>query len=235
MTVAFSIIIPTRNERNNLERLLPILINLYPQSPVFIVDDDSPDDTAGFVKQYSADHSEVHLILRKNKRGRGSAVIDGLKEATEDKRSAYFLEMDADFSHNPGEIRLLISQAEPKTIVIGSRHIPRAKFVNCSAWRVFLSHLANFYAKSVLQVPLNDYTNGFRLYPRNAAQLLINSNMHEKGYIMLSETAYILYKKGFKFKEVPTIFVNRKLGRSNATLTEFLKSIPGIIKIRVNH
>lgn len=257
--MTFSIIIPTRNERNNLESLLPVLMNLYPVSPVWIVDDNSDDQTAEFIQKNSGKFPGVHLILRINKRGRGSAVLDGLKEAIIDKKTEYFLEMDADFSHDPDEIKKILKEGlktprglttvktpqgrpkdspgveESKSVIIGSRHIEGSKFVNCSTLRVFLSILANLYAKLILRVPISDYTNGFRLYPRRAVEILLHEKISEKGYIFLSETAYILYRKGFEFREVPTIFVNRRLGRSNATIAEFLKSIPAIIRIRMRH
>lgn len=248
--LVFSIIIPTRNERNNLEKLLPVLTHLYPQSPVFTVDDNSADDTGAFLKQFCLNHPQVHLISRKNQRGRGSAVIDGLKKAAKDKKISYFLEMDADFSHNPNEIKKLLSKVPQgnalqskalpykdlkEPVIIGSRHIPGAKFLHCSPLRVFLSKLANWYIKLILKIPINDYTNGFRLYPKQAVQELINTHIKETGYIVLSETAYILHKKGFKFKEVPTVFVNRKEGRSHATIIEFLRSLPAILRIKLNH
>ncbi len=235
--MTFSIIIPTRNERNNLEQLLPVLIKLYPDSPIWIVDDDSKDKTAEFVENFSEKYPQIHLLPRKNKRGRGSAVLDGLKVAYKDTKISYFLEMDADLSHNPLDIKKLLSESlkTPLSVIIGSRHVRGGKFINCSPFRVFLSKLANFYARLILGVPINDYTNGFRLYPKEAIKLLINSKIHEKGYITLSETAYILHKHGFNFTEVPTIFINRKVGKSNATILEFLRSLPAIIKIRLRH
>ena len=235
----FSIIIPTRNERNNLIKLLPVLVKLYPRNSIWIVDDDSADKSAELVKSFSQKHPEVHLLSRKNKLGRGSAVLDGLREAYKDKEISYFLEMDADFSHDPKEIEKLLSEipksSKSRSIIIGSRHIKGGKFVNCSPFRILLSQLANLYARLILKIPINDYTNGFRLYPRSAVELLKNAKIHEKGYITLSETAYLLHKLGFNFIEVPTIFVNRKVGKSNATIAEFLNSIPAVFRIRNNH
>lgn len=231
----FAIIIPTRNEKINLEKLLPALIEFYPSCPIWVVDDNSADGTENFVNEFSKKIPFVHILNRINQRGRGSAVLDGLKEAYKDTKISYFLEIDADGSHDPQEIKNLLSVAGSNTLVIGSRHISGSKFVDCSPIRMILSHLANFYARLILGVPINDYTNGFRLYSRSAIELLKDAKIHEKGYITLSETAYILYKLGFLFKEVPTIFVNRKIGRSNATIFEFLHSIPAIIRIRLNH
>lgn len=290
----FAIIIPTRNEKINLEKLLPELIKLYPKCPVWIVDDNSADGTENFVKEFSQKNPLVQILVRYNKRGRGSAVLDGLKAAYKDTKISYFLEMDADLSHDPQDIRKLLEESlkTPRgwpdfakatpgkqadifgkktmpipsavegtppmakgSVIIGSRHIPGARFVNCSPFRMFLSKLANWYAGLILSIPktvrhprgspqgfpwgggnkITDYTNGLRLYPRNAVEILIKSRIRENGYIMLSETAFILYKKGFKFVEVPTIFVNRTEGKSNATIIEFLRSLPAIVRIRLDH
>ncbi len=247
----FAIIIPTRNEKVNLEKLLPELLKLYPACPIWVVDDNSPDGTENFLKEFSKKNPLVHLLIRTNKRGRGSAVLDGLKVAYKDTKFSYFLEMDADGSHNPLEIKNLLTEVsqgsalqskalpykviKESVVVIGSRYTNGAKFINCSPFRVFLSRLANFYTKFILGVPIKDYTNGFRLYPRSAVEILINSHINEKGYVMLSESAYILHKRGFNFKEVPTIFVNRKEGKSNATIIEFLRSLPAILRIKFTH
>lgn len=233
--ITFSIIIPAKNERNNLERLLPLLTKLYPASPIWIVDDNSKDKTEEFIKEFNKKHKQVGLIVRMDKRGRGSAVIEGFKEAIKNKEISYFLEMDADCSHNPVEIDSIITQAKDDTIVIGSRHIKGSKFVCCSKARILISRLANLYIKSVLRIPINDFTNGFRLYPRRAIDVLKESIIHEQGFIMLSETAYILYLKGFTFREVSTVFVNRKIGKSNITIREILHSLPAIFKIRFSY
>lgn len=231
ITKTFSIIIPALNERENLEKLLPVLVLKYPKSPILIIDDNSKDQTDVFLAAFSKKHPQVRLITRNKKWGRGNAVMTGLKIAFQNYESEYLLEMDADFSHNPDDIDKLLKHAASNTVIIGSRHLKGGGFVSCSRLRVWLSILANFYARLFLSIPITDYTNGFRLYSRKAVETIIKHKIHEKGYIVLSETAYILHKNGFQFTEVPTVFSNRTIGKSNATIYEFMTSLIGIIKI----
>ena len=230
-----SIIIPTYNEKENLVSLIPQIKALYPKASVFIVDDNSKDGTADYFKKYSTVNVNVHLISRKGKLGRGSAVIDGLKKALESVKSEYYLEMDADFSHKPEEINLLLEKKEPETLVIGSRYINGSKIINWPYLRKILSTLANIYIRTILKIPLHDFTNGFRLYPKKAAETIVKINPQVIGYTTLSETAYILYLHHFKFIEVPTTFINRKIGKSKISIKEYLQSLISIIKIKQNY
>lgn len=231
----FAIVIPCYNEKNNLKLLLSILVENHPSAYVFVVDDNSPDKTADFVNSFSKKYPKVKLILREEKMGRGSAVLAGIKKALMLKDVDYVLEMDADFSHDPKDIKEIIKKASPNTLVIGSRYTKGGKTVNWPPRRRILSKLANFYARAILGVPINDYTNGFRLYPKKISKLILSQPMHEKGYALLSETAFVIHKAGFSFKETPIVFVNRKIGKSNTTISEYLKSLIAVIKIRLNH
>lgn len=231
----FSIIIPTYNEKENLIILIPQLIKYYPNSLIFIVDDNSIDNTADFFKKNSSAFSNVYLISRKGKLGRGSAVIDGLKKALNTAGSEYYLEMDADFSHNPKEIKNLLEKKNPDTLIIGSRYIKGSKIINWPYLRKILSALANIYIRNILKIPLHDFTNGFRLYPKKAAEIIVNTNPADKGYTTLSETAYILYLNNIKFTEVPTTFINRKLGKTKISIKEYLQSLVSIIRIKQNY
>ena len=231
----FSIIIPTYNEKENLLVLIPRLKKLYPASYIFIVDDNSQDSTSSLIKKLSLKYPRLHLINRRGKLGRGSAVIDGLKKALSKAKTDYYLEIDADFSHDPQEIEKLLHKKDPRTLVIGSRYVKDARIVNWPIIRQILSILANFYIRSILNIPLHDFTNGFRLYPSSAARIIVATNPAEKGYTTLSETAYILYLHHFKFVEVPTTFVNRRMGNSKISLKEYLQSLLSIIKIKQNY
>lgn len=231
----FAIIIPTYREKENLERLLPILVKRFPASSIFVVDDNSKDQTDTFVIDFSKNHPQVKFIKRERKMGRGGAVIAGFKTAYKNKLTDYFLEMDADFSHDPEEIKRLVKKASPKTVVIGSRYLKGSRIVNWPKLRKILSRLANLYVKSVLQIPIKDYTNGFRLYPRLAITKILDNQISETGYTVLSETSYILYKQGFSIIEVPTTFVNRKRGKTKTNWVEYLKSLVAILRIRLRH
>ncbi|OGG03869.1 hypothetical protein A2W14_05000 [Candidatus Gottesmanbacteria bacterium RBG_16_37_8] len=231
----FSIIIPTYNEKENLVILIPRLKKLYPASHIFIVDDNSQDGTDVFINKISSRFSRILLLKRKGKLGRGSAVIDGLKYALKTAKTQYYLEMDADFSHDPQEVVRLLEKKSPDTLVIGSRYVSGSLIVNWPQIRRTLSSLANLYIRTILKIPLHDFTNGFRLYSQKAARIIVGVNPAEKGYTTLSETAYILYLHRFKFIEVPTTFVNRKLGKTKISLEEYLKSLLSIIRIKQNY
>jgi len=231
----FAIIIPSYNERNNLRKLLPKLAYKYPATPIIVVDDNSPDQTATYTEGLSKKYPQIQCIKRSHKLGRGSACLAGFKKFLTFKDCDYVLEMDADYSHDPDDIQFLLQQAGKKRIVIGSRYVKGSKIVNWPITRKILSRLSNFYARAILQLPISDYTNGFRLYPKNAIKKIISVGLKEKGYAMLSESAYILFKKGFIFIEVPTTFVNRKIGKSNTNLWQYLLSILSIIRVRASY
>lgn len=229
-----AIIIPTYNEADNIVKLVTeISKHIKNTDHVIIVDDNSPDNTANLALKAFAKQKNVIVLKRLAKDGRGSAVFEGFKYATKFKPK-YYLEMDADFSHKPSDIPKLVSkiEKEKKGIVIGSRYMKGSEIFNWSVKRKIFSKLANFYARVLLGVKITDYTNGYRIYSDKAIKYLLGENFKTKGYILLSETAYKLHKKGFKFGEIPIIFVNRKRGVSNLNPAEIKEAFWGIIKIK---
>ena len=227
------VVIPTYNEADNIEYLIKnVKNNISPHDHVVIVDDDSPDKTGRIAKNLKVKFKNLHVIIRKGKNGRGSAVIDGFKYAL-DLKPTYFVEMDADFSHKPEDIpRLRKLMAKNVGMVIGSRYMRGSRIQNWPLKRKIFSHLANLYAKTILQIPISDYTNGFRLYSKNALEFLLSQDLKTKGYIVLSETAYKLHRAGFKFEEIPIVFINRKRGVSNVNRSEIKNAFFGVLKIR---
>lgn len=228
----FCVIIPTYREKENLIRLLPVLRKYYPNASVYIVDDNSPDGTTQWLTSVRQEYQQVRPLVRKNQRGRGSAVYEGLRRALKQSKTPYFVEMDADFSHDPKDIAHLLKHAGPKTVVIGSRYCKGSRIINWPWWRKILSYPANWYARFFLGIPIYDYTNGFRLYPKAAVKLLSAQPLREQGYAALSESAYYFYKKGFAFVEVPIVFVNRRRGESNTRFSEYLKTLIAVVRIR---
>lgn len=227
------IVIPTYNESKNIENLIQLIFKYNPKVTVVVADDSSPDGTSNIVKSLSKRFPKLFCLTRTQNRGRGAAVIDGFKHLLNQNLNLdYFLEMDADFSHDPKQISRLVKLAHPNKIIVGSRYIKNGKTVNWPIFRVIFSHLANWYIKLVLGVPLKDYTNGFRLYPQVAVEKLVNYKLRFKGYITLSETAYFLHQQGFKFKEVPITFLDRVMGKSNANFKEVVISLLAIPRIR---
>lgn len=228
-----AIIIPSYNEKQNIGGLLKSIFANLPQVSVVVVDDNSPDNTAKKVEELKVRYKNLHLLVRKNKRGRGSAVIDGLKYALRELNADIFIEMDADFSHDPKEIKIMLGLAHPKAVVIGSRYLYGSKIINWPRERKFFSQIANLLIRLVLGLPISDNTNGFRLYPREAVEVLVKHNFVSHGYILLSETAYVLLAHGFVFAEFPSVFTNRIAGKSNASAYEFFASLVNLFKIRL--
>lgn len=229
-----AIIIPTYNESDNIVNLISeILKHTKKTDLVVIVDDNSPDKTADLTKKAFAKQKNVIVIKRTVKDGRGSAVFEGFAYAAKFKPK-YYLEMDADFSHKPSDIPALAAKAEQgkNDIIIGSRYAKGSKIFNWSLKRKVFSKLANFYTKIILGVKITDYTNGYRIYSQRAMNFLLNEDFKTKGYILLSETAYKLHKNGFRFGEIPIIFVNRKRGNSNLNPAEIKEAFWGIVKIK---
>lgn len=222
--------IPTYNEEENIGKLIDSLSALSVDVDVLIVDD-GKDRTSDIVKEKQKDNPRLFLIQRTEKSGRGKAVLEGLKFGLQ-KDYQYFVEMDADFSHNPLELPLLLSIAEPNVLVIGSRYAPNSKIVNWPLRRRIFSYLANKYAGLVLGMGITDYTNGYRVYGRDALRKLDFTKIKMSGFIVLSEISYQLYKKGVILKEVPTVFVNRRDGVSNFSLKEIKESFISVLRIR---
>lgn len=229
-----AVIIPSFNEKDNICTLIDEVFALFRQAKVVVVDDNSPDGTAGAVSQLKDKYKNLILLVRKNKRGRGSAVIEGLRLAYNKFRVDLFIEMDADRSHDPQEIKIMLDLANSKTVVIGSRYLCTSKIINWPLARKISSQIANWLIRLVLGLSIADNTNGFRLYPREAVKVLINHSYISRGYILLSESAYVLLKHGFVFAEFPSVFINRIAGKSNASVKEFFLSLVNLWRIRLH-
>lgn len=227
-----AVVVPTFNEADNIASLVrEIRNNINYGDKIIIVDDNSPDGTAKIAEKLAEKYNNVFLIQRKGKSGRGSAVFEGFKFARKFS-SSYYLEMDADFSHRPGDIPRLLKAVKNRDIVIGSRYLAKSRIFNWSIRRRVFSKLANIYAKVMLGVPISDYTNGFRIYSNDAIEFLFSQKLKSRGYILLSETAYKLHRSGFKFGEISIVFVNRKRGASNLDFSEIKNSFFSIWLIR---
>lgn len=226
------VIIPCYNERENIVQLVNALLEQSHDIAVLVVDDNSPDGTSALVQAEVAKHGgRLILMTRTGKGGRGSAVLAGFKYALE-KNYDYVFEMDADFSHKPSEIPLFLERIKTCDFVVGSRYIQGSEIHDWGWKRTFFSRWANRYARLVLRIPLSDYTNGYRLYTRRALEALDMNAIDAKGYVVLSEVAYQLYRKGFKLGEVPTIFVNRRRGISNLSFKEIKEAFMSVLRIR---
>tara|TARA_B100000214_G_scaffold374384_1_gene356964 strand:+ start:2130 stop:2843 length:714 start_codon:yes stop_codon:yes gene_type:complete len=224
------VIIPAYNEDENIVRLSKKILKYIPQALIYIIDDTKETTVEKFFKK----NSKVKYILRKGKRGRGSAVLYGLKKSKKNKKCKIFIEMDADFSHNPNEIKknLNFFKKNNLDLLISSRYLKESKIFNWSFSRRIFSFLANFLAKILLNVGVSDYTNGFRIYSRKSVELITKKcgNIGD-GFIVLSEILLIIKIFNLKIDEVPSIFVNRKRGESSVNFKLIIQSFMGLIKL----
>ena len=229
---SIGVVIPTYNEKENILRLIKSIRKKL--NCIIVIVDDSPDMEIKMIVK----NSKIKNLLyynRGRKSGRGSAVLFGLKKILQSKKKVSCLvEMDADFSHSPSELKKNISYffANSLDLLICSRYIKVSEIINWSLSRKILSKLSNILAKLLLGAPVHDYTNGFRFYSRSAAQTIVKKcNKTGGGFIMLSEIILVLWKKNFKISETTTIFRNRIRGESSVNIKLIIESLIGLIKL----
>ena len=227
------IIIPTYNEKENIERMIRTLLALEHQFDVLVVDDGSPDGTAELVKGMMELYPErVFLIEREGKLGLGTAYITGFKWALE-RDYEYVFEMDADFSHNPDDlIKLHDACANGADLSIGSRYITGVNVVNWPMGRVLMSYYASAYVRFVTRMKVRDTTAGFVCYTRKVLETINLDKVKFVGYAFQIEMKYSAWKLGFSIKEVPIIFTDRAEGTSKMSGGIFKEAIFGVINLR---
>lgn len=226
-----AIIIPTFNELDNIEDLINKISKNIPESSIFIIDDTKDPDIGNLITLKNLKAKYFH---RENSKGRGSAVLFGLNEALKENEFDIFVEMDADFSHNPDELRKNIEKIikSDLDLLIASRYLKNSKIINWSLQRRVLSKFSNFLARILLGIKLNDFTNGFRFYSKKASEKITKKcgNIGD-GFILLSEIIVVLNNNSFKIEETDTIFINRVRGESSVNTRLVLASLYGIIKL----
>jgi dolichol-phosphate mannosyltransferase len=229
------IIIPTYNEKENIERMIRTLMALEHSFDVLVVDDGSPDGTAGIVKKMMELFPErVYIIERSGKLGLGTAYIAGFKWALE-AGYEYIFEMDADFSHNPNDVPLLYEACakDGYGLSVGSRYVTGVNVVNWPMGRVLMSYFASKYVRFITRLPVHDTTAGFNCYRREVLETIELDKICFKGYAFQIEMKFTTYKCGFSIKEVPVIFVNRVLGTSKMSGGIFSEALFGVVKLKV--
>lgn len=230
------IIIPTYNEKENIEKMIRVLLSLEHSFDVLVVDDGSPDGTAAIVKTLMSEYAgRVFIIERPGKLGLGTAYIAGFKWAIA-RGYEYIFEMDADFSHNPDDVpRLYAACAEEGyDLSIGSRYVTGVNVVNWPMSRVLMSYFASKYVRFITRLPVYDTTAGFNCYRRRVLETIDLDTIRFKGYAFQIEMKFTTYKCGFKIKEVPVIFINRVLGVSKMSGGIFSEAFFGVIKLKLN-
>jgi len=207
------IIIPTYNEAENIERIIPLVLLQDDQIDILVVDDNSPDGTAEIVRKMKEKQKRIHLIKRTSKQGLGTAYVAGFHYALERDYSLVF-EMDADLSHDPEEIPNFLKASEEYDLVIGSRYIKGVNVVNWPLSRLLLSYTANLYTRVVTGLPLCDATSGFKCFRRQVLEAIDLDKVRSDGYSFQIEMDFLAWKKGFKLQEIPIVFVDRNIGDS---------------------
>ena len=231
------VIIPTYNEKENIEKIIRAVFSLEKCFHILVIDDGSPDGTADIVKRLMRDEfaDRLFLVERTGKLGLGTAYIAGFKWALE-RDYEYIFEMDADFSHNPNDLPRLYAAChdEGADVSVGSRYITGVNVVNWPMGRVLMSYFASKYVRFVTGISVNDTTAGFVCYRRRVLQTLEFDKIRFKGYAFQIEMKYTAYRIGFKIKEVSVVFVNRKEGTSKMSGGIFSEALFGVMRLRLD-
>ena len=231
------VIIPTYNEKENIEAIIKAVFALPIEFDVLIIDDGSPDGTAAIVKRLISEQTKERLFIveRKGKLGLGNAYIAGFKWAIEHTYD-YIFEMDADFSHNPNDLVKLYEALanEGADVAIGSRYVTGVNVVNWPMGRVLMSYFASKYVCTVLGIDVHDTTAGFVGYRREVLETIELDKIRFKGYAFQIEMKFTAIQCGFTVKEVPIIFVNRVLGTSKMSGGIFSEALLGVIRLKVS-
>ena len=229
------VIIPTYNEKENIEKIIRAVFALEKCFHILIIDDGSPDGTAAIVKRLIADEfsDRLFIVERSGKLGLGTAYIRGFRWALEHDYQ-YIFEMDADFSHDPADLPRLYSAChdEGYDLAIGSRYVSGVNVVNWPIGRVLMSYFASMYVRLVTGFKVHDTTAGFKCYRRRVLETMELDKIRFKGYAFQIEMKFTAYKLGFKIKEVSVIFVNRQLGTSKMSGGIFGEALFGVMRLR---
>ena len=227
------IIIPTYNEAENIlkliEKINDVVFNL--NCSILIVDDSSSDGTFELIYDYQKKYKNIYLIKRKAKMGLASAYIEGFRFGLNNGFD-YFIQMDADFSHNPDYLSELIDKLKTYDYVIGSRNIPKGRVIGWTFLRKFISKGGSIYSKLILNCPINDLTGGFNGWRKDVLLKIGLNNIISKGYCFQLEMKYRAFRLGFNYIEIPIVFENRKYGISKMSFKIFIEALLNTVKLR---
>lgn len=231
------VIIPTYNEKENMEKIIRAVFSLEKCFHILIIDDGSPDGTALIVKRLQKEKfgDRLFLIERQGKQGLGTAYITGFKWALQHNYE-YVFEMDADFSHNPNDLPRLYGAChdDGADVAVGSRYVTGVNVVNWPMGRVLMSYFASQYVRFVTGISVHDTTAGFVCYRRRVLKTIDLNKIRFKGYAFQIEMKYTAYKIGFKIKEVSVVFVNRSEGTSKMSGGIFSEALFGVMRLRLD-
>jgi dolichol-phosphate mannosyltransferase len=226
------VIVPTYNERENIRRLVTSVLRQDGRIEMLIVDDGSPDGTGQIVQEIAAENPRVHLLARPSKMGLGTAYIAGFRWALE-RDYQYVLEMDADFSHDPGHLPQFLRAIQDADLVLGSRYQQgRVTVVNWPISRLILSYSANLYARAVTGLPVWDATGGFKCFRRSVLEAIDFSRVRSNGYAFQIEMSFRAWKRNFRIAEIPIVFVDRTEGTSKMSKSIVREAIWMVWRLR---
>jgi len=207
------VVVPTYNEKENIERIIEEVLATNPEVEILVVDDNSPDGTGEIIDRRSEQEPRVHVLHREGKLGLGSAYVAGFKYAIREGYDAVF-EMDADFSHDPKVIPEFLKKLVDYDLVLGSRYLDGVSVINWPMSRLLLSYFANIYARVVTGAPIRDLTGGYKCFRREVLEAIDLDKIHSDGYAFQIEMDVKTWRKGFRVLEIPIIFVERGVGTS---------------------
>lgn len=224
--------IPTYNEKENIANLIDNILNLKIKNlHIVIADDNSPDSTWKIVQDISKKKNKVHLLLRKKNKGRGSAGIDGFIYCLNHKADI-IVEMDADMSHDPKYIPLMVKELQNADIILGSRRLKGSKEIGRSSLRKLITYLANLYITLILGIKVKDCNSGFRCFKRKVLESINVEKLQSKGPSIVQEVLFKAHLKGFKIKEIPITFVERKKGKSKLGIPQLAMGYWMVLKLK---
>lgn len=218
------IVVPTYNERENVATLVPELLKVAPTSDVLVVDDASPDQTADYSEELLGATPRFSVLRRTGSRGYGRSLLDGYGLAVE-RGYERLVQLDADFSHDPAVVPVLMNAARNADVVIGSRYCDGGRVANWPLRRRLLSRFANRYVRAITGVTVHDSTSGFRCYTRRALQILLETPIAAEGYAFLVETTFRAERAGLRITEVPIAFIDRREGQSKMSRRIIFESV----------
>lgn len=225
------IVLPTYNEKPNLEPLLETIHAQVPDVEVLVIDDNSPDGTGALADQLAVRYPWVQVVHRSGKLGLGTAYIRGFRWALE-RDYTLILEMDADFSHDPAHLPAILAAAQAADVVLGSRYVDGGGTENWGLWRRLLSKGGGLYARSILDVPYHDLTGGFKCFHRRVLEALPLDAIHSEGYSFQIELTWRSHLKGFRIVEVPIIFRERREGQSKISRRIVLEAMGVVWRLK---
>ncbi|MBM3253039.1 MAG: glycosyltransferase, partial [Candidatus Omnitrophica bacterium] len=229
-----AVVIPTYNEKENIERIVSTICKILPQAHIVIVDDNSPDGTGDIAKQLSNKNSHIYVIRRKGERGLGLSYKEGFKFILNNLDSSYICQMDADFSHNPQYLPTFLHYARDYDLVTGSRFLRRVSIKNRTIWRNFISKSTKYFVNIFTGINLTDVTSGYKCFRRELLEHMDFSRVYSKGYAFQIEMSHLARKSGANIKEIPILFVERYAGSSKMSAKIMLEGLGLVFKLTLS-